>query len=183
MTRGRAAVVLRRKFDSTFGWAVSLAAAGTTAYLLLNPLPGNDFGNQFELIAIMAPLTWFMWMVGAHAVVEVHGSGVLVVNWFRRYWVPWVDLASVEATKEVTLVTRSGERINAVVGAFSAASSLRGSRVQARIREAIEEHRPHPAPADEGGVRRGLDLAPWHLAGLLAFLLVVAWLGLWLNGG
>jgi hypothetical protein len=183
MSRGRAAAVLRRKFDSTFSWVVTLAALGTTAYVLLNPFPGNGFGHQLEFIAIMAPLTWFMWMVGAHSVVKVYDSGVLVVNWFRRYWVPWADLASVEATREVTLVTTSGERIGVAVGAFSAASSLRGSRVQASIREAIERHRPVPAPADGGGVRKGFDLVPWHFAGMVAFLLVVAWLGLFLNGG
>ncbi|MDX8051683.1 PH domain-containing protein [Lentzea sp. BCCO 10_0798] len=182
MSRGRAAVVLRRKFDSTFSWIVTLGALGTSTYVLLNPFPGNGFGHQLEFIAIMAPLTWFMWMVGAHSVVEVHDSGVLVVNWFRRYWVPWADLASVEATRELTLVTTSGERINVAVGAFSAASSLRGNQVQARLREAIEQHRPHPVPTGGGGVRKSLDLVPWHFAGVVAFLLVVAWIGLWLNG-
>ncbi|MFD4669056.1 PH domain-containing protein [Lentzea sp. NPDC058450] len=180
MSRGRAAAVLRRKFDSAFGWTVSLAALVTSAYVLLNPFPGNGFGQQLEFVAIMAPLTWFMWMVGAHAVVEVHDSGVLVVNWFRRYWVPWASLASVEATREVTLVTTSGERINVTVGAFSAASTLRGNRIQAEIRETIERHRPSPPPEDSSGVRKQIDLAPWHFAGVVAVLVVSAQLGLWI---
>lgn len=183
MSRGRAAAVLRRKFDSTFSWVVMVAALGTTVYALLNPFPGTGFGNQLEFIAIMAPLMWFMWMVGAHAVVKVYDSGVLVVNWFRRYWVPWADLASVEATQEVTLVTTSGERIDVAIGAFSLASSLRGSQVQASIREAIERHRPASAPSGGGGVRKGFDLVPWHFAGMVAFLLLVAWLGFVLNSG
>ncbi|MGI5507321.1 PH domain-containing protein [Lentzea sp. CA-135723] len=180
MRRGRAAVVLRRRFDSAFGWTVSLAALVTSAYVLLNPFPGNGFGQQLEFVAIMAPLIWFMWMVGAHAVVEVHDSGVLVVNWFRRYWVPWAALESVEATREVALVTTSGERINVTVGAFSAASTLRGNRVQAEIREAIERHRPSPAPEGPSVVHKRIDLAPLHFAAVVAILLAVALLGLWL---
>ena len=50
------------------------------------------------------------------------------------------------------------------------------------VREAIEQHRPHPVPTGGGGVRKNLDLVPWHFAGVVAFLLVVAWIGLWLNG-
>ncbi|WP_285632385.1 PH domain-containing protein [Lentzea sp. NBRC 102530] len=179
MGRGRVEAVLRRKFDNTFSWVVSVAALAVTAYVLLNPFPGNGFGEQAEFVAIMAPLIWFMWMVGAHAVVKVHESGVLVVNWFRAYWVPWASLATVEATREVTLVTTDGERINVVVGALSAASSLRGNRLQAEIREEIEKHRP-AAPSGGGGVRKWVDLAPWHFLAVVTFLLMIGLVGLWL---
>lgn len=174
-------MVLRRRFDSVLSWAVTLGMLGTTVYVLLNPFPGNGFAHQLEFIAIMAPLTWFMWMVGAHAAVKVYGSGVLVVNWFREYWVPWADLASVESAREVYLVTTAGERINVAAGAFSVASSLNGNRVQSRVREAIEQHRPDPAPADTGGVRKRFDLMLWPFAGVSGFLLVVGWIGLRIN--
>ncbi|MFJ5986470.1 PH domain-containing protein [Lentzea sp. NPDC092896] len=176
MSRGRAAVVLRRKFDSVLSWTVTVGMLVTTVYVLLSPFPGNGFAQRLEFIAIIAPITWFVWMVGAHAAVKIYGSGVLVVNWFRAYWVPWADLASVESEREVHLVTTDGERINVAAGAFSVASSLNGSRVQHRIREEIERRRPDPVPA-ETGVRRSFDLVLWQFAGVVGVLLVIAWIG------
>ncbi|WP_394616590.1 PH domain-containing protein [Lentzea sp. JNUCC 0626] len=175
--RGRAAVVLRRRFDTAFG---VLACAGLLAFLtyaLLDPFPGKELGGQLELVAALAPTLWFVWMVTAHPVVKVYESGVLVVNWFRAYWVPWAELSSVEATDEVNLVLVSGEKVGVASGAFSIASSVRGNRVQDRIRDAVEAHRPDPVPVGGTGVRKSLDLCPWHFLALVAYLLLIAWLG------
>ncbi len=168
--------MLRRRFDSTFGWLVTVGGVGGTAYVLLNPLPGGGFAQQLELIAAMAPLIWFCWMVSAHPAVRVHETGVRVVNWFRAHWVPWTALREVEVTGEVNLVLTTGERVNVAVGAFSLASRLGGSRVQRRLSEDLERHRP-AEPPDGGVPGRRLDLCPWHFLGLVALLLVVAWVG------
>lgn len=176
-SRGTAKVVLRRRFDSAFGLLGSVGAVVATTYPLLNPFPDTSYMVQLEFILAMTPLTWFMWMVGPHPVVKVYDSGVLVVNWFRRYWVPWAELASVESTDEVNLVLVSGERIGVASGAFSVAASLRGNRLQDRIRDGVERNRPDRVPADSGGVVRSLDLCPWHFLALVGYLLVVAWFG------
>ncbi|ANZ38642.1 hypothetical protein BBK82_23840 [Lentzea guizhouensis] len=172
----KAKAVLRRRFDSVFGWVVAAGMTGGTALVLLNPLPGIGFVDQLELVAVMAPVVWFCWMVSAHPAVRVYESGVRVVNWFRAYWVPWSALREVEVTREVTLVLGTGERVRAAAGAFSIASALGGSRVQRQLREDLERHRP-VAPPDGGVPSRRLDLRPWHLLGLAALLSLVAWAG------
>ncbi|MEU7477127.1 PH domain-containing protein [Lentzea sp. NPDC042327] len=172
----KARAVLRRRSDSAVGWSLAIGGTGGTAYVLLHPLPGAGFAQQTELVAVMAPLIWFCWMVFAHPAVRVHESGVRVVNWFRSYWVPWTALREVEVTREVVLVLTTGERVDVTAGAFSLASALGGSRVQHRMREEIERHRPAVPPAGEVPGRR-LDLCPWHFLGLVALLLVVAWAG------
>ncbi|MEV6714581.1 PH domain-containing protein [Lentzea sp. NPDC051208] len=176
-SRGTAKVVLRRRFDSMLGWVGVPGAIVATTYALLTPFPDTQFTDQLEFILAMAPLTWFMWMVSAHPVVKVYESGVLVVNWFRRYWVPWAELAWVEATEEVNLMLVSGERIGMASGASSVASSLRGNQLQARFRDAVERNRPNPVTVGSGGVVRSLDLCPWHFLALIGYLLIVAWLG------
>lgn len=175
---GKPIVVLRRRFDSAVSMFFCVAALVTTCYVLLRPWPGHGFGHQVEFIAFMAPLIWLMWMPGAHVAVKVYGSGVLVVNWFRRYWVPWTELASVESSGEVSILTRSGERIYVGSGASSLASSFLSNREQTRIGDGIVRSRPDPVPADESGVRKGFDLCLWQFGALVVLLLVVGWLGL-----
>ena len=176
-SRGTAKVVLRRRFDSIFGLLCSVGAIVATTYALLTPFPDTQFTDQLEFILAMAPLSWLMWMVGPHPVVKVYESGVLVVNWFRKYWVPWAEIASVESTDEVNLVLVSGERIGVASGAFSMVSSLQGNRLQERLRDAVERNRPDPVPVGSEGVVRSLDLCPWHFLALVGYLLIVAWLG------
>lgn len=176
-SRGTAKVVLRRKFDSIFGLLGLIGAIVAVTYALLTPFPDTQFTDQLEFILATAPLVYLMWMVGPHPVVKVYESGVLVVNWFRKYWVPWTEIASVESTDEVNLVLVSGERIGVASGAFSVASSLRGSRVQERFRDGIERNRPDPVPVGSGEAVRSLDLCPWHFLALVGYLLIVAWLG------
>ncbi|XVV07617.1 PH domain-containing protein [Actinosynnema sp. CA-248983] len=160
-----------------FGWILMAGVLAVGSYALLDPFPGSTFVDAFGVIAVTAPLIWMGWMVTVHPVVKIYEAGVLVVNWFRRYWVPWAELASVESTDEVNLVLASGERIGVASGAFSMASSLRGNRLQDRLRDGIEHHRPDPVPAASGGVVRSLDLCPWHFLALVGYLLVVAWFG------
>ncbi|WP_329792136.1 PH domain-containing protein [Lentzea sp. DG1S-22] len=176
-TPGKAKVVLRRRFDSTFSFLGVVGSVVATTCALLTPFPEHQFIDQLEFVAAMAPLTWFIWMVGAHPVVKVYESGVLVVNWFRRYWIPWSELASVESTDEVNLVLVSGERIGVASGASSVAGSLMGNRPQDRIRVAVENSRPHPVPLGSGGVVRRLDLCPRHFVALVGYLVIVAWSG------
>jgi hypothetical protein len=175
--RGRAKVVLRRRFDSVFGRVVVTALLAFVSVVLLDPFPGSGFSDQLGFVAVMAAVLWLVWMVTAHPAVKVYESGVLVTNWFRRHWVPWAELSSVESADEVDLVLTSGEKIGVASGAFSVASSLRGNRAQDRIRDGIEHHRPDPAPTGSTGVRSGLDLLPWHFLGLVGYLLLIAWLG------
>lgn len=177
LSRGMMKVTLRRRFDSTFGLLCSVGAVVATTYALLTPFPATRFTDQLEFILAMAPLSWFIWMLGPHPVVKVYESGVLVVNWFHKYWVPWAEIASVESTDEVHLVLVSGERIGVASGAFSVASSLRGNRVQERFRDGVERNRPDPVPTGSGGVVKSLDLCPWHFLAYVGYLLVVAWLG------
>lgn len=125
----------------------------------------------------MTPLLWLMWMVGPHPVVKVYESGVLVVNWFRKYWVPWAEITSVDSTDEVDLVLVSGERIGVASDAFSVARSLRGNRLQDRFRDAVERNRPDLVSVDFGGTVRRLALCPRHFLALVGYLLIVGWSG------
>lgn len=176
---GKPIVVLRRRFDSAFGWLVSAGMVVMICVGLLSPWPGHGFVDQLDLPVALAPVIWVGWMATAHPAVKIYESDVLVVNWFHRYWVPWAELVSVESADEVNIVTRSGERVSVASGAASLASSLMGNKAQDRNRDAIEHARPDPAPVDGGGVRKGFDLCLWQFGVLVVFLLAVAWLGVY----
>ena len=109
---------------------------------------GGELADQLGFYFVMAIPTWLVWRAVVCSRIVVSTWGMIIVNWFKVYSVPWASVRTIAAGEELTVVLTDGREVRPSVGEGSLAGSLHGSPEQRALRERIETAR---AAAQHGG--------------------------------
>ncbi|WP_216205177.1 hypothetical protein [Amycolatopsis aidingensis] len=144
---GTRKATVRRWFEFGFGLVCTIFIGFLVFGGAINgPHARLPFGEYLAVLLIGSAGLWFIGAILTSKTV-LFERGVLVQNWFNRYWIPWSEVSSVEVDPAVALVLRDGSEIGVGVGGSSLWNALWGNRYQRRVRERIEQVRT-AAPAD-----------------------------------
>ncbi|GAB3502626.1 hypothetical protein [Amycolatopsis cihanbeyliensis] len=166
---GTRKATVRRWFE--FGFAlVCTILIGVLVFggAINGPHAKLPFGEYLAVLLIGSAGLWFIGAVLTSKTV-LFERGLLVQNWFNRYWIPWPEVTAVEVDPAVALVLRDGSEIGVGVGGSSLWNALWGNRYQRGLRERIEQVRTVAPPDSSAGVAHARRL------GVVRFL---GWAGL-----
>lgn len=104
--------------------------------VFINSVDGA-MSDQLGYYVIMAFPTWLIWRAVYCSKVEVSTWGLVIVNWFRIYSVPWAAVRSIDAGDELSIVLNDGRVIRPAVGEASLVGAAHGSPAQRALRDRI----------------------------------------------
>ncbi|WP_309115896.1 PH domain-containing protein [Saccharothrix sp.] len=166
-------VILRRRAHVVAGVALTCVSLPVLVTLIWTGRARSTFEDTALLVFVQVSVIWLVSLVAKSRIV-LSDTGMTVVNWFRKYSVPWSAVHSVDAIPQVSIVLTSGRRIDCAVGGGSVIDNMRGNRRQRDMRSRIESFRG--AQAAGGPVREQWDLHLVKFSALLAVMLAYAWL-------
>lgn len=135
--------------------------------------------DQLGYYFVMAIPTWLVWRAVICSRIVITTQGLIIVNWFKIYSVPWASVRSIEAGEDLRVVLRDGGVVRPAIGEGSLAGSLHRSREQRALRERIENARVSAQQSDDAKATSRIDLyaklaVPVILLGALLVVLLTA---------
>ena len=151
---------------------LSIAAVGLVLPFTSVMTSNRDFGLTDGIaFTVMQLLAWVLWRLGAWPCVKLYSRGLLVVNYVRVWWIPWSEIKSVSAGKQLWICLTNERKVRAVAARESGFDFHDRHSVQRRMRERIEQIR-WAAPLEKGNVVVRIDLcARIALSIILGFVL------------
>jgi hypothetical protein len=119
---------------------------------------GGELADQLGFYFVMAIPTWLVWRAVVCSRIVVTTWGLIIVNWFRIYSVPWSSVRSIEAGEELTVVLADGREVRPAVGGGSLAGSLHGSPEQRALRDRIDSARASAQQSGDTAATSRIDL-------------------------
>lgn len=135
---GEVLTVVRRQGEVYLGWVV-IGSAMIGLTLCMPPFsrwPG--FEPRLELTLMFVLAVWAVWHATVHPRIVVLTTGLLVVNWFVRHWIPWSAVKRLDVDNGLLIELDSGRTIRPASGGGSLGSAIRGHRVQRDMCRTIE---------------------------------------------
>ena len=162
--------MIRRRSQFIGSWIVIVVLALMMLSIVIAPPKGESLGTAIGVAVFFCACIWIIWLIGRTRVV-LDDQRIRVVNVFQRWDIPWSIVTGIESSGEVAIRLVDGRGIQPAISGGSLLETLRGNRLQQRIRDRIEQHRPAGVPRDQEFVLTPkLALAPVRLA---IFLVVV----------
>lgn len=138
---GEVLTVVRRQGEVYLGWVV-IGAAMIGLTLCMPPFSQwLGFEPRLELTLMFVLAVWAVWHATVHPRIVVLTTGLLVVNWFVRHWIPWSAVKRLDVDNGLLIELDSGRTIRPASGGGSLGSAIRGHRVQRDMRRTIEQAR------------------------------------------
>jgi hypothetical protein len=163
--------MFRRPTVYVLSWAFIVVALGTAVLSLFTA--ASTLSDHLQVTVLLFLLSWFVLLVGVCPRVVVGDDGLLVVNWFVRWDIPWSALRSVVGLRSVVITLTDGREISPSVGSASVLNTLMRNVTQRRMLAAIEARRPATPDPAATPVRRRIDLLPVPFLIALAVSVVV----------
>lgn len=121
---------------------------------------------------------WLLWRMAVYPCLKLHPDGLVVVNSFRVWRIPWGQIVSIDAGKRLCVHLADGRRVKILIARSSALDFREEFRVQKRIRAQIEQARLASMHVNKDPVTVRVDLcariAIPIIAGCLLYALAVA---------
>jgi hypothetical protein len=133
----------------------------------------SDLSDQIPQVVVVWLVGWLIWLVGVTPRIVVSDEGLLVVNWFVRWDIPWAALRSVRGGRALAITLIDGQEIKPPVAGGSMVSTLAKNPTQRRMLAAIEARRPAMPDITSTEVKRRIDVQPIPFLAVLVLLIVV----------
>ena len=157
-TNNETITVIRNNRQRWFAIAVVLLMSALALEGVVHNAADGQLSDQLGYYFIMAIPTWLVWRAVACSRIVVTEFGLIVVNWFKVYSVPWAALDSIRAEEDLIIVLFGGRTIRPAVGSGSLAGAMHGSPEQRALRQRIERARLAAQPSREAVVVSRVDL-------------------------
>ena len=166
--------VVRRRAEVIAGWAASAVLTLCALWLAAFPPEGAMFPYMAQGFTAVWLGIWVVWLAAAHPRLVVSTRGLDVVNWVRRYQIPWAAVERIDTTDHISLRLHDGTAVRPAVAAWSIVAVKHGNPVQKEMADRIERVRADGDP-DDTEVTRTHEVHWLPFVGLLLVLLVLAW--------
>lgn len=167
--------VIRRRGEMVASWVAFVGLTAFAGWLALFPPEGATFSYLAQALSCMWLGIWISWLPGAHPKLVVSTRGLDVVNWVRRYRIPWAAVERIETTDEISIRLRNGTVVRPAVAAWSIVATKHGNPAQRAMADRIEQVRAE-GDSEDTEVIRTFEVHWLPFAGLLLVLLLLAWL-------
>lgn len=153
MTRGNERKVKPRALRRKSLWILS--TLGCCGLLALIPViwvagadQGDSTGDSLMVCSVLLGICWALIRIGRSRV-EIREGGLVLIDWWRREWVPWGAYTRVDISEGFVVVSR-GEREHTLAGLGSSlveeSFERRGKGVLSRMKREIREARATASP-------------------------------------
>lgn len=146
------ATIRRFDFATLFIWAM---VVGGGLFFTLGAVTSlariSSVQDQIYFVLVAQIPLWAVWRAGAWPCVKLFSKGILIVNRFRVWWVPWVQIKSVDADGDLYIYLADGRKIGMAIASGRELEVLRSNARRSRLRARIE-HVRWSAPQEAGDV-------------------------------